>query len=91
MADKDYRLMVEILGSAVDEAVAVAPAMDRALSAETLRGEFARIDVPCGNGGDPFAGLGLAQGKAAPEDLIFCTGSHYTVGEILEAIGSQKA
>ncbi len=83
MKDKDYRAMVATLAPVTDVAIAVAPSSRRALPPAELAAVFRAHGVTTKEADSPSAGLDLARKEAAPEDLVLCTGSHYTVGEVL--------
>ncbi|MDZ7385947.1 MAG: bifunctional folylpolyglutamate synthase/dihydrofolate synthase [candidate division KSB1 bacterium] len=85
MRDKDYQAMVKAIAPVTHRAIAVAPATPRALPSEELAAAFRAHGVPSAVEDSPAAGLGRALSFAEPDDLILCTGSHYTVGEILGA------
>lgn len=88
MKDKDYRAMVSTLAPVTDVAIAVAPSSQRSLPAAELAAAFRALGVPTKEANSPCAGLRLARELAAPEDLVLCTGSHYTVGEVLASEGT---
>ncbi len=90
MGDKDHQAMVEALAPATSSAIAVAPATTRALPAAELAATFRAQGVATRVAESPVAGLAQALALAGPEDLVLCTGSHYTVGEILAA-GTEAA
>lgn len=88
MKDKDYRAIVATLAPVTHLAIAVAPSSQRSLPAAELAAAFRAHGVATKEAHSPCAGLHLARGLAAPEDLVLCTGSHYTVGEVLASEGA---
>lgn len=87
MRDKDYRAMVTALAPLASVAIAVAPATPRALPAQELAAAFRAHGVHVHEADSPRTGIALARRLASAEDLVLCTGSHYTVGEVLAAEG----
>ncbi|MCR4440384.1 MAG: folylpolyglutamate synthase/dihydrofolate synthase family protein [bacterium] len=86
MRDKDYQAMVAAIAPVVSVAIAVAPATSRALPGPELAAAFRAHGVYTHEADSPWAGVALARRLANAEDLVLCTGSHYTVGEVLAAV-----
>ncbi|MBC7188095.1 MAG: bifunctional folylpolyglutamate synthase/dihydrofolate synthase [Calditrichaeota bacterium] len=85
MRDKDYQAMVAAIAPLASVAIAVAPATPRALPAQEMAAAFRAHGVHTHEADSPRAGVALARRLATAEDLVLCTGSHYTVGEVLAA------
>ena len=79
--------MVAALAPIADVAIAVAPNTPRALPEGELAAAFRAHGTLTEEADSPGAGLALARRLAAPEDLVLCTGSHYTVGEAIASAG----
>jgi len=81
MADKSWQeMLLPLLGIAA-LAVAVSPALDRALPGEELAEFSRRNGCAAFAAGDVAAGLVYARRQAAEDDLVLVTGSLFTVGE----------
>jgi len=81
MSDKEVPALLAPLVGKVHCAYAVAPAVERALDADTLAGILAGLGVraiACGSVGD---GIESARREAVNGDLILVCGSLFTVGE----------
>ncbi|MBI3194927.1 MAG: bifunctional folylpolyglutamate synthase/dihydrofolate synthase [Ignavibacteriae bacterium] len=89
MKDKDYRAMVESLTMFARLVVAVQPKTERALSSKQLTEEFHAKQFPTYNGGTVVNGLLLAQSLVRSDEAIVIFGSHYVVGEAIEAFHIQ--
>ena len=78
--------MVRIMKEFADTVIAVTPFAERALQAAALIKELKKYNISNINGKTPVSGLDIAYNTANSTDLIFITGSHYTVGEILKSL-----
>ncbi|HEY6007641.1 MAG TPA: folylpolyglutamate synthase/dihydrofolate synthase family protein [Geobacteraceae bacterium] len=81
MGDKDLTGIVGPLLPRASRVVAVSPALDRALPADTLAAFCRSLGAECCVGGTVAAGLALARAAAGARDLVLVTGSLFTVGE----------
>ena len=81
MEDKDVRSLLAPLAGRVWRAWAVAPAVERAMPAETLAGHLTALGVHTQACPDLASGLLAARTGARPGDLILVCGSLFTVGE----------
>jgi len=86
LEDKDYFTMVRIIQEFADTVITVTPLAERALQADELIKELNKYNITNINGKTPVSGLDIAYKTADNNDLIFITGSHYTVGEILRSL-----
>jgi dihydrofolate synthase/folylpolyglutamate synthase len=91
MKDKDFRGMAADLARVASSFVSVQPATSRALPEVVLRRELRRLGRPVIRGGSVAAGLAVASGLAGRRERILVTGSHYVVGEAIEAMNSGRA
>ncbi len=89
MADKDYPAMLELLLPSADLVVATQPQTERALDAEVLASLVRKKQVECLVEPSVVKAYQLARKMAQPNDLVCVTGSHFTVGEILEETSKQ--
>jgi dihydrofolate synthase/folylpolyglutamate synthase len=81
MADKAWQEMLRPLLSLADRVIAVEPALERALAAETLAGFCRQEGAETVAGGSVGEGLELAVTMARGDDLVLVCGSLFTVGE----------
>lgn len=81
MGDKDAAGILAALLPLATEAVAVTPAIDRALPATHLAAQIAAVGTDCRVGGTVAAGLALVGTLAAADDLVVVCGSLFVVGE----------
>lgn len=86
MKDKDYPSMVREISRVASWMVAVAPASDRALRVKKLFSTANQAGIRSVLGGSVRRGLGIAEKLAGRGAHILVTGSHYVVGEALEAL-----
>ena len=84
MEDKDYPAMLEVLLPGVDLVVATQPQTERALDAEALAALVRKKQVECLVEPSVVKAYRLARKVAQSDDLVCVTGSHFSVGEILE-------
>ena len=89
MADKDYPAMLELLLPDADLVVATQPETERALDAQALVPLVRKVRA--GYLVEPSAvkAYHLARKMARADDLVCVTGSHFTVGEILEHLQAE--
>jgi dihydrofolate synthase/folylpolyglutamate synthase len=73
--------MLRPLLSLADRVIAVEPALERALAAETLAGFCRQEGAETVAGGSVGEGLELAVTMARGDDLVLVCGSLFTVGE----------
>lgn len=91
MSDKDARgFIAEAVGTA-DLLILTRASTPRAADPEQLAAVAAEFGIP--SRVVPTAGAALAEalGEAGERDLVLITGSHYTVGDVMEAIGLGRA
>lgn len=81
MADKSWQEMLLPLLPRVQQVVAVAPALDRALDADLLVQFCRQQGCPAAAAGGVAAGIEAARQLATADDLVLVTGSLFTVGE----------
>lgn len=90
MKDKDYHEMLRRLAGVCPTIVAVAPWLERSLSARDLYLAGKKMGIPMVYGGTVARGLRLAR-KLAGKGTILLTGSHYVAGEGLKALVGENA
>ncbi|OQX96569.1 hypothetical protein B6I21_00560, partial [candidate division KSB1 bacterium 4572_119] len=84
--DKDYERMIKKIAPITDEFVAVRAENHRSLEAHLL-GKTALKYIPVVHSFPRVKdGLEYVISNATDEDLVLCTGSHYTVGEIFQEL-----
>jgi folylpolyglutamate synthase/dihydropteroate synthase len=83
MADKEFREMIEIVGSVAKHLVAVKPKTARALEAHEITKRADAVGCPTTNGRSVARGVQIANKIAGKNDTILITGSHYVVGEAM--------
>lgn len=81
MEDKNADGILSPLVNLADEAIAVSPAIERALPSCRLARLLQDHGIPCVDGGSVASGIAAALEQAAPEDLVVVCGSLFTVGE----------
>lgn len=82
MRDKDYRAMIAIYRTAVQHIIVTQPATERAAPAELLAQEAGEDVSVCRVVADA-----VALACMRPEEIICITGSFFTVGEAVTALG----
>jgi dihydrofolate synthase/folylpolyglutamate synthase len=90
MKDKNYSAMLQSLSRITTQLIAVAPRIDRALESASIAATAQRFGIHALNSGSVKKGVACALGKATPSDTILITGSHYVVGEALQALSKLK-
>lgn len=91
MKDKDYSTMAGELASISRNIIAVAPSIKRALGARALFSQLGTLRIPASYGGTVKQGI-LAAKRSSRKDLpVLITGSHYVVGEAMQALGCESA
>ena len=90
MKDKDIGAMLDQLAGAVRTLVAVKPSTRRALSVRALVREGRKRGMEVVPGGSVASGLRRARRIAGNRPLLV-TGSHYVVGEALQALCGKEA
>ena len=83
LADKDWRLMVEILAPHVRDAVVTRVPSPRALEPMEAARAFSMMGLFGMVVEDPAHALRTAQGMAGPDGIVLVTGSLYLVGDVL--------
>jgi dihydrofolate synthase/folylpolyglutamate synthase len=87
LRDKNWREMLELLGSLADEIILTEPPSERAADPyflkEELTGKVGRMEVRK----DIGEAIHLAKSLAQAEDVILITGSIFTAAEALRALG----
>jgi dihydrofolate synthase/folylpolyglutamate synthase len=86
LKDKNYSAMIQSLSRITTQLIAVAPRIDRALESATIAATARRFGIRALNSGSVKKGVASAIEKATPSDTILITGSHYVVGEALQAL-----
>lgn len=86
MKDKKYEEMIETLAEITAKFIAVRPRIDRALNASVITGVAQRLGKDVVNAGSVKKGIGAAMKLGKKSDTILITGSHYVVGEALQAL-----
>lgn len=89
MGDKDLKGILGPILPLVSQAVAVAPALPRALPSAELADFCRQKGVSTNDGGSVAAGLAVACTIADDDDLVLVCGSLFTVGEARAAILSR--
>jgi dihydrofolate synthase/folylpolyglutamate synthase len=93
MEDKDWRLMLDSLSTAVDEIVLTRVNMDRSADPQQLAKHLAGKITRCVTG-DSCSGLRYLLDQARPDDVILVAGSLYLLGEVrpmLERLAKQSS
>jgi dihydrofolate synthase/folylpolyglutamate synthase len=86
MKDKRYEEMIQHLSRISAKLIAVRPRIDRALAARVITRVAQRLGKDVVNAGSVRKGIGTAMKLARKSDTILVTGSHYIVGEVLQAL-----
>jgi dihydrofolate synthase/folylpolyglutamate synthase len=81
MADKDWRLMLDMLVGVVDEVVLTRVSMERSADPELLARHVAGR-VPCRVIEEPSQGLDALLAAARPDDIVLVAGSLYLLGAV---------
>jgi dihydrofolate synthase/folylpolyglutamate synthase len=89
--DKDYSSMVSDLARIADQAVAVAAHTSRSRSASDVAAAFEREKCNTRAALSVEEGVRLALQIAGGDGTILVTGSHFVVGEAMEALGRKRA
>ena len=87
LADKDWRLMVEVLAPLVRDAVVTRVPSPRALEPMEAARAFSMMGLFGMVVEDPGHALATAQGIAGPDGVVLVTGSLYLVGDVLARLG----
>lgn len=91
MADKDIRGILAPLLPLSATVIAASPAYERAAAPETIIAQAEALGYHGVRSSSSVAdALCRAEEAAGPEDLIVVTGSFYTIGEAMEALGSKS-
>jgi dihydrofolate synthase/folylpolyglutamate synthase len=86
MKDKRYEEMIQTLSGISAKLIAVRPKVDRALDAGLITEISQKMGMTVINAGSVRRGIGTAIKLARKSDTILVTGSHYVVGEALQAL-----
>jgi dihydrofolate synthase/folylpolyglutamate synthase len=86
MKDKRYEEMIQSLSKISAKLIAVRPKVDRALDARVITGVAQRLGKDVVEAGSVKKGIGTGMRLAGRSDTILVTGSHYVVGEALQAL-----
>jgi dihydrofolate synthase/folylpolyglutamate synthase len=84
MRDKKYDQIVKLLAPLAHCFIAVSPDYHRSLESEKLAQSAAKYCQKVREFDRVAQGLDFALRNANKEDLIVCTGSHFTIGEVLQ-------
>jgi len=84
MRDKKYEQIIKQLAPFADSFIAVSPDYYRSLAADKLAQIAKKYCRHVKKFDHVFQGVDYALGHAEENDLIVCTGSHFTVGEVLQ-------
>jgi dihydrofolate synthase/folylpolyglutamate synthase len=84
--DKAVDEIAGILFPRAEKIFLTAPHQSRALSADTLAGITRHLNARVDVAAEPEAALEAALAAAAPDDVVFVTGSLYLVGEVREIV-----
>ncbi|NOZ60902.1 MAG: bifunctional folylpolyglutamate synthase/dihydrofolate synthase [Calditrichaeota bacterium] len=84
MRDKEYEKMIKRLAPMVHCFIAVSPDYYRSLVAKKLAQSARKYCRQVKSFGQVFQGIDYALKQAKEDDLIVCTGSHFTIGEVLQ-------
>lgn len=87
MADKDARGFLAEMRGRADLVVATRASTPRAADPEDLKSVADELGIACRVVETPGAAIAEALSEASERDLVLITGSHYTVGDALEALG----
>lgn len=90
MKDKDYDAIVRAFSPVVSEVIAVAARTERSLRASDVAAAFGRKGVRVTAALSVREGVELAWKRSALRQPILISGSHFVVGEALQALGSKK-
>ncbi|MEX1274875.1 MAG: folylpolyglutamate synthase/dihydrofolate synthase family protein [Bacteroidota bacterium] len=90
MRDKDCDAIVRAFAPIVSEAIAVAARTERSLSASDVAAAFSRRRVPVTAALSVREGVELALKRSGHRRPILISGSHFVVGEAMEALASKK-
>jgi len=86
MRDKDYRTMIDLLGPIARMFYFVRPMTERAGNPRELTDYAHSNGLPGLIGGDVAAGIRMAKAENRYREPILITGSHFVVGEALQAL-----
>lgn len=89
MKDKDYHRMIELICDNIDfeEIIVTRSGGGRGLTAEEIKSEFAGYtDTPVIVMEELKEALGYGRGLLGKEDTLFCVGSLYLVGDVLQEL-----
>jgi dihydrofolate synthase/folylpolyglutamate synthase len=86
MKDKNYSAMLRSLSRITTQLIAVAPGIDRALESASIAATARRFGMRALDAGSVKKGITRAIFEARPSDAVLITGSHYVVGEALQAL-----
>jgi dihydrofolate synthase/folylpolyglutamate synthase len=89
MKDKDYRTMIRLLSTLRPFVFAVQPALERALSAETIVRLFRKLKCSARSCGSVSEAMRDALRAQKRDDVLLICGSHYVAGEALESFRKQ--
>ncbi len=89
--DKDYVSMVHDLAQVAGEAIAVSARSSRSRSASDVAAAFEREECSTRAALSVEEGVKVALQRAGKDGVILVTGSHYVVGEAMQALGRKKA
>ena len=81
--NKNYLAMIRIICSIADRIIIVKPETHRAVEPEILADAALSFQIPVNKFNNVAEGLSYAVKDASKDDLILGTGSHYTIGEII--------
>jgi dihydrofolate synthase/folylpolyglutamate synthase len=86
MKDKNFEEMIRTLSRVSAALIAVTPKIDRALDARVIARVAQAFKMNVLNAGMVGKGIAMATQAAGKSDTILITGSHYVVGEALQAL-----
>ena len=86
MKDKRYEEIIQSVSKISAKLIAVRPKVDRALDAGVITEIAQKMGMTVINAGSVRRGIGTATKLARKSDTILVTGSHYVVGEALQAL-----
>jgi dihydrofolate synthase/folylpolyglutamate synthase len=86
--NKNYQAMIKLICLAANRLIAVQPATHRALEIEKITNVAQKYSIPVHKFDNVAAGLNYALSTANKNTLVLGTGSHYTVGEIINSYKS---
>jgi dihydrofolate synthase/folylpolyglutamate synthase len=90
MKDKNHSAMLQSFSRITTQLIAVAPRIDRALESASIAAAARGLGMRSLNAGSVKNGVARAIDEARPSDAILITGSHYVVGEALQALRKLK-